>query len=87
MPQKHTEFFNGSQWYGDKHDGIEVRIVNAKVDEIILYRNGECVVHLEALSDQQISLSMISKGYEVHTNLFSVNDESKVSMNVEGWER
>lgn len=78
---------DGSEWYGDKTDGIEIRRQSGEIDEIILYRNGECVVHIESMSDQCFWMSLMAKRFEVHANCYAKNGRSHVEMNAEGWPR
>lgn len=78
---------DGSEWYGDKTDGIEIRRQEGHIDEIVAYRNGECVVHIEAMSDQCFWMSLMSKRFELHANCYSKNGRSHVEMNAEGWPR
>lgn len=81
------EVADGSEWYGDKADGIEIRRHGGQIDEIVVYRDGECVVHVEAMSDQCFWMSLMSKRFEVHANCYSKNGRSHVEMNADGWSR
>ena len=36
---------------GDKTNGVEIRTVDGKVDEVIGFKNGETIFHLEMLRD------------------------------------
>lgn len=78
---------DGSEWFGDTTDGIEIRRQGGQIDEIIVYRDGECVVHIEATSDQCFWMSLMSKRFEVHAHCFSKYGNSEVEMNAEGWPR
>ncbi len=80
-----------SEWFGDKSDGIELRYQGEGedrfLDEIVVYRDGECSVHIEAMSDQCYWMSLQSKRFEVHANCFSKNGRSHVDLNAEGWSK
>ncbi len=80
-----------SEWFGDKSDGIELRYQGEGkdrfLDEIVVYRDGECCAHIEAMSDQCYWMSLQSKRFEVHANCFSKNGRSHVDLNAEGWSK
>lgn len=76
-----------SEWYGDKQDGIEVRMCGDHIDEIVVYRNGQCCVHIEQMSDQCYWMSLMSERFEVHANIYGKNGRSHVDANAEGWPR
>jgi hypothetical protein len=59
-----------STLHGDQEDGIEIRRdEEGELDEIIVYRDGRCVVHIEAMSDQMFWMSLASKRFVAHCNV------------------
>jgi hypothetical protein len=79
-----AEPFTGSVWSGDKTNGIETRYQGGEVDEVCLYVDGECVLHLEQMSDQCFWMGLRTKnGYGVHVNIFSKNGRSHLGINAE----
>ena len=69
---------------GDKRDGIELRYSDDGVlDEILVYRDGQCCVHIEAMSEVCYWMSLKSKRFEVHVNCFSKNMRSHVVLTAE----
>lgn len=80
-----------SEWFGDKTDGIEIRYQGEGkdqfLDEICLYRDGECCVHMESMSDVSYWMSLTSKRFEVHANIFSKHLKAHISAKADGWPR
>jgi hypothetical protein len=72
-------------WHGDETNGIEIREQDDFVDEVLLYVDGECVFHMEAMSDQCYWYALYAKNHEAHCNVFSKNGKAHVSLNAEGW--
>jgi len=69
---------------GDKHDGIELRYSDdGFLDEIVVYRDGDCCVHIEAMSERCYWMSLKSQAHEVHANCCSKNGRSHVVMSAE----
>lgn len=76
-----------SKWYGDENDGIELRYQDAGLDEVILYRNGECCAHIEQMSDAHYWMSLQSERYEVHVNIGSKSGRAHVMATADGWSK
>lgn len=85
MSDTSTEF-TGSVWHGTKRDGIEIRYQGGEVDEVCLYRSGDCVFHLEQMSDVCFWMGLYAAGHTAHVNVFSKNVQSFVGANADGWE-
>lgn len=73
-----------STWYGDKQNGIEVRGEEDAVDEVLVYVGGECIVHMEGMSDQCYWFGIYTKDFEAHLNVRSKNLLSHVVATIEG---
>lgn len=77
MPKEH-------EIIGDKTDGIELRYGDdGFLDEIVVYRDGQCCVHIEAMSEKCYWMSLKSERFEVHANCFSKNGRSHVVLTAE----
>ena len=74
-----------TDWYGNSKNGIEVRYQEDELDEICVYVNGECVLHMEQMSDQCYWMGIEAGGYTVHAHVFSKKGRAHVAANAEGW--
>ena len=72
-----------SEWRGNKQDGIELRYHGDDLDEVVLYRNGECCVHIEGMSPVCYWMSLSSQDNEVHINISSKNLRSHIKATAE----
>jgi hypothetical protein len=76
-----------SEWHGDKTDGIEIREYDGFVDEVLLYIDGECVFHMENMSDQCYWMGLYGKTHEAHCNVLSKNGRAHVMATAEAMKR
>lgn len=69
-----------SQWYGDSTNGIEFRQLDSadELDEVLLYVDGKCVVHLEAMSETSYWIGLYAKGHEAHLHIGSKSGRARV---------
>ena len=48
---------------------IDIRLIEGKLDEVVLERDGECLFHLEQMSDQDWWMAIRDGQRIVHINL------------------
>jgi len=81
-----------SIWIGDKQNGIELRQDGDAVasngleilDELVLYLDGKCVMHMEATSQVNYWFGFhLPDGSEVHMNVCSKNLKAHVRATAE----
>lgn len=76
-----------TQWHGDKTDGIEIRFNDdGSLDEVIVYVDGKCIVHLEQMSDVSWWVGLYAKGHTAHLDIGSKNYRSHVEVTPEAWD-
>lgn len=69
-----------SEWIGDKQNGVELRYAAGGLDEVCLYANGVCVMHMEVMNDVGIWFGLHPRdGVMVHLNIFSKNCRSHIT--------
>lgn len=76
-------------YYGAKKDGVQLHYQgegkDEYLDEIFMFRNGRCIFHLEAMSDQTYWMGIYGKTHDVHAWIGSENGRSHVGAKGEGW--
>lgn len=72
-----------ARWYGDNQNGIEVRIIDGAVDEIVLYVDGKCAMHMEQMSDSCFWFGLYVGPHTVHANCAA--KQAEVTVTIEGW--
>jgi hypothetical protein len=64
-----------------KKGNIEVRLKDGKLDEIVVVnKEGDCVFHLEQMTDNHWWLAAYDQDHEVHVDLTS---DSKIEPNIQ----
>lgn len=75
-----------NQWYGDSTNGIEFRYFeDGTIDEALLYIDGVCVFHMEAMSDTYFWFRLYCKTHQAHLHVSSKNGRSYVQASGDGW--
>ena len=75
-----------SRWIGDKQKGIELRFDKdgeRPLDELLLWLDGEVMMHMEATSCKNYWFGFHLDGHEVHMNIGSRNSRSYVDATAE----
>ena len=82
-----AELKSRSEWHGDSQNGIEIRHnPDGSVDEVCMYIDGECVVHVEQMSTAHWWMGLYGKTHEAHVNLFPKSKrQTPITLNAEGW--
>jgi len=62
------------KWQGDKKYGTEIRYSNGEIDEVLMWRDGDCVMHLERMDDNSIWIGLHEKRSTTHIDLNSKED-------------
>lgn len=79
---------NRSVWQGDKTNGIEFRYQEKDLDEIVMYIDGKCVLHIERMYDTNFWMGLYSEKHTAHVHMESVNGKSHVHLTVNGtWDK
>jgi len=87
VPEPERELMAKSKWIGDKQNGIECRgeDVEGALDEVCLYVNGQCVMHMEAMSEVCYWFGFYIGDHEVHMNISSRSLRAVIDAKVEDW--
>lgn len=79
-----------SIWIGDKTNGIELRPFDQKaksglpvLDEIVAYRNGEVILHIESMDDTLYWMRIQVGDHAANANIYAKNGRSHVEMTAE----
>ena len=79
-----------SVWIGDKANGIELRPEGKTkegmliLDELLIYRDGKCLFHLERMDDTSYWFGIYPGGLDVHPfHVRAVNGRSHVNLTTE----
>jgi hypothetical protein len=66
-------FVSETYWIGDKQNGICITNEDddGVVDEIVMYVDGKCVMHLEAMSDFCYDIALYTGDHEAHVSIGS----------------
>lgn len=75
-----------TQLHGTKTNGIEIRRNDdGSVDEVLMYVDGRCVVHVEQMYDECFWMALYGSKHTAHVNFWSKNRRSHVEAKVEAW--
>ncbi len=71
-----------SRWVGNKQNGIEIRYSEGEskevIDELLLYVDGKCIMHMEAMSEVCYAFGFYLSDSELHMNVVSRNLKSHI---------
>ena len=63
------------KWQGNKDHGIEFRSREGEPDEVLIWRNGDCLMHLERMDDNQLWIGLhFDDRKTIHLDLTSKSD-------------
>lgn len=64
---------------GDKENGIIARYLDDDLDEIVMYVGGECVMHMEGMSESSIWFGLYPLGHAATFSVISVSGRAKIA--------
>src|SRR3972149_4554725 len=71
--------------HGDKTNGIEFRWQGDDLDEVCMYVGGECVLHVERMSEKNYWMGLYGATHEAHLH-FGSSGKAKVKFySAEAW--
>jgi len=83
-PEELASLAARSEWHGDKTNGIEIRHnEDGTVDEVCVYVDGQCVAHIEQMSEKSWWMGFYTRTHEAHVNFFG--KKKGVTCRAEGW--
>lgn len=70
-----------------KSGPFEVRLnPDGSIDELLMYIDGQCVMHIEQMSDNYFWMGLYANGMTLHSQFGAKNSRAKAFMNAEWWD-